>query len=520
MPAHNLNSPKSVWSWNPGVENRAWRIFLIAGCLVLPFYFIFPSAGVESVLWVGIGTVTTFAAAIGLRAYRPHPIAAWTLLVVGQVFSAIGSAFYACQYYLDVVVLPAGIENGFFSIGIVCYFTGFGVLFVTFRRLLRGESITHGLVLATGLASLIWVVEITPNLLKSPQPAEWLEVEGYPVGLLALVAVVSLFLMTSLGRLWCYRLLFGSVILYVPALFFNSEFLSHPPPNGIWSSNGISILSDFSLSASNLLLAVVFLHPSMLALRNALPNKESLISRQDLLVLGIAFVAAPAVSIVQRLRGAPVDEGPVLLGMCVIFCLVEARLALLVRVLESQNRQLSHQQAQLHHQAFHDALTGLPNRSFSIRHLSEALERARLTGSLGAVFMIDLDNFKQVNDTLGHDRGDVALREIAGQLALLKRRDDMVARWGGDEFLFILEDLRNAEAAIAVARRLSQEVVLSVEGGGQTFKVTASIGICLFPNGHDDIQSIIRTADSALYRAKASDKERIALGLDSIPAMN
>jgi diguanylate cyclase (GGDEF)-like protein len=197
--------------------------------------------------------------------------------------------------------------------------------------------------------------------------------------------------------------------------------------------------------------------------------------------------------------------------MILIFVLVEWRLAQLVRVLESQNRQLSHQRARLHHQAHHDALTDLPNRSFLYQYLNEVIVRSHLNRMLGAVLMIDLNRFKEINDTLGHDVGDQVLREMATQLSKMKRKDDMVARWGGDEFVFILEGLKSAEDALAFARRLYRDVSYTIARDSVPIFVTLSIGVCMFSKDQTDIQTIMKRADTAMYRAKAQPEDKVAL---------
>ena len=146
-------------------------------------------------------------------------------------------------------------------------------------------------------------------------------------------------------------------------------------------------------------------------------------------ILGIAFIIDPVAYWFKSLSGIEVNIWPIFAAMTLIFLLVELRLVLLVRLLEVQNRHLGQQQTRLQYQAYHDSLTRLPNRFSLNTHLQEATERARINGVKSTFLMIDLNHFKLVNDTLGHDQGDLVLRQIANKLIKIKRKTDMVSRW-------------------------------------------------------------------------------------------
>jgi diguanylate cyclase (GGDEF)-like protein/PAS domain S-box-containing protein len=164
-------------------------------------------------------------------------------------------------------------------------------------------------------------------------------------------------------------------------------------------------------------------------------------------------------------------------------------------------------EAQLEHLAHHDALTGLPNRLVLRSKLDEALVRCRRSGQPGALLMMDLDRFKNVNDSLGHAAGDELLTFAAQRLRAALREADLLVRQGGDEFVVLLEGLAQAEDAARVARSLiacvSQPFLLS--GGHQAY-VGLSIGISLFPADGDSAGDVIKHADSALYEAKAAGR--------------
>lgn len=159
--------------------------------------------------------------------------------------------------------------------------------------------------------------------------------------------------------------------------------------------------------------------------------------------------------------------------------------------------------------AFHDALTGLPNRTLLMDHLRFAVERAkRREGYLYALLFMDLDRFKDVNDSLGHMMGDQLLIETAKMLAGNLRPTDTVARLGGDEFVVLLEDINNISDATTLADRIQRTLSTSIQLTGHPVYITASIGIVLSVTGYQQPEDVLRDADIAMYRAKALGKDR------------
>jgi diguanylate cyclase (GGDEF)-like protein len=156
--------------------------------------------------------------------------------------------------------------------------------------------------------------------------------------------------------------------------------------------------------------------------------------------------------------------------------------------------------------AHYDDLTALPNRNLFTYHLGHALSRAERYGKQLAVLFIDLDRFKIINDTLGHDTGDRVLETIGRRLAEQMRAADLVARLGGDEFMVIVEEVDSAEVVEDVARKLLLAIEQPVQHQDQEFSLSASIGISIYPQDGRDQQSLLKHADIAMYRAKEKGK--------------
>jgi len=160
----------------------------------------------------------------------------------------------------------------------------------------------------------------------------------------------------------------------------------------------------------------------------------------------------------------------------------------------------------LTHQAYHDAVTGLPNRIFLTNHLLAALKRTERNGNQIAILFLDLDRFKVVNDSLGHDQGDQLLIEVAMRLRASLRPGDVAARFGGDEFVVLLENVTGMDDATKVADRIAANMETPFLLNSHEVKVTASIGIMLGSGETDLPEDLLRKADVAMYRAKNQGK--------------
>jgi diguanylate cyclase (GGDEF)-like protein/PAS domain S-box-containing protein len=161
--------------------------------------------------------------------------------------------------------------------------------------------------------------------------------------------------------------------------------------------------------------------------------------------------------------------------------------------------------------AYYDHLTGLPNRRLLGEEMDKALARSQRSGRLGAVILLDLDNFKLLNDTMGHDLGDMLLRQVAERLRHTLRHCDQLARLGGDEFVLVLEDLGgNQQEAVAEAQHVLEKLQSTLGQpyylSGRLFMSTPSMGVTVFDGAATDIETLLKQADLAMYRAKSDGR--------------
>jgi diguanylate cyclase (GGDEF)-like protein len=180
------------------------------------------------------------------------------------------------------------------------------------------------------------------------------------------------------------------------------------------------------------------------------------------------------------------------------------------RILREQEAQRVANEERIRYQAYHDILTGLPNRTSFAEHLEEAMRRSKRFGWSVALMFLDLDRFKRVNDSLGHEAGDELLRIVASRLKTCIRETDILFRMGGDEFTVLLENIRTPEEVAAVAARMLAAVAQPAVISHHELTPTASIGIAIYPRDDQRGERLVKAADAAMYRAKDVGRNRYA----------
>jgi diguanylate cyclase (GGDEF)-like protein len=270
-----------------------------------------------------------------------------------------------------------------------------------------------------------------------------------------------------------------------------------------WNRAHLVTHADWDAAAAEALLD----HPACCVLLDAPAADED-----PLNLLEHVRTAAPDVPIVMLCAAEDEPQAMRALRSGAQDCLVKSELepALLRRSLTYAIERMR-AEAQLAHQALHDPLTGLANRALFLDRLGVALERARRSGAQLAVLFLDFDNFKQVNDSRGHAAGDRLLATLGGRLSAMLRPMDTVARFGGDEFTFLFEDLTNEREVVLIADRICDAACHPIVIDGFEVAVTVSIGIAMVTDPTIAPETVIREADAAMYRAKERGRSRYEL---------
>ncbi len=170
---------------------------------------------------------------------------------------------------------------------------------------------------------------------------------------------------------------------------------------------------------------------------------------------------------------------------------------------------LKKNEEQLKYQAYYDPLTGLPNRTLLMERLASSMKISKRKNTRTAILFVDIDNFKKVNDTLGHSYGDELLREAGNRIAAQVREYDTVARFGGDEFILLFNDVSSNDQLLYLARRVRHCILEPFMVNSTSFHLSCSIGVTIFPDDGSTSDELLKNADVAMYRAKAAGKDKV-----------
>ncbi|MCW8886361.1 MAG: EAL domain-containing protein [Motiliproteus sp.] len=186
----------------------------------------------------------------------------------------------------------------------------------------------------------------------------------------------------------------------------------------------------------------------------------------------------------------------------------------MIGTVEERDHEIHRKQREVEQHAFFDALTGLSNRRFLIQQLKHELDVITRNHSIGALIYLDLDHFKTINDSLGHDTGDLLLREVTERISQTLRATDLAARVGGDEFVLLLPEVGPdrtcaAKNALTIAESIRRKISLPYKIDGRTLHSSSSIGISLYHDTNNNAQELIKQADLAMYSAKKSGRDRV-----------
>jgi diguanylate cyclase (GGDEF)-like protein len=470
---------------------------------------------VRDIFFILIGVSAVAAVAIGIfinHADRPLP---WWLVASGLMMVIVGDATIAIyQYILRVAEYP------FPSVSDVLYISAYPIL-AAGLLLMRGRGIAHDraglidpLIIATGVGVAYWTFLLGPVAdAHGLTLAQRLVNVAYPIADVLLLAVLARFFLLPKGtgrRLPAYYLVaVGLILLLVSDVVSDALALSgvYEIVAGIYEP---AALVEAGWLLSYILLGTAALHSSMAHRSEPGSEPEMKLTFGRLVLLTGTALLAPGMLAVQVVLDGPIEEVPVIIGASVVlFVLVAARMACMI----SQQRAL---ERRLEFQALHDPLTLLANRTLLADRLEQALARASRQQGRVAVVFVDLDDFKPVNDSLGHEVGDLLLRAVGERLQACLRPADTAARLGGDEFAVLLESVGDEAEAMQITRRILDTLHAPFAPGEREISIGASVGVALNEGVRDRSDDLLRKADWALYRVKRESKGSLALATTSL----
>ena len=319
-------------------------------------------------------------------------------------------------------------------------------------------------------------------------------------GILALAAVVrySLSATGTLRGLFALQAIFLSIYLVVS---FCTSFVDAYLPNIDASFDLIWVVPSLATAA----LAITW-HPPV---AEEMAHAQRISRRSSLLCFNLTLATMVVGSAVLGLRLVDSARLIGLFAVTIVLFSFAVRSALMQDTQEKYLAALQESRAELERQALYDELTGLPNRRLLSERLIQVLAISEREGHMAALFYLDLDGFKPVNDKFGHSIGDLLLQRVAHRMLSRVRKSDTLARMGGDEFTWLVPHLANRDLAARLAEEMLDSLSKPYEIGGLTISITASIGIGLFPDDSTDPVVLIQHADSAMYAVKRDGKNGV-----------
>ncbi len=493
------------------LRSRAWWLLLAVGAVGILVSRLVPDGVPRSIVFLLCGLTATAGIVAGIRLHRPAQALPWYLMALGQFTWAVADtlgAFYSDVLGIELFPTPA---DAIYLLGYSI--VAFGLLLFDGQRAARGlAGRLDSAILVVALGLLTWVALAQPTLeALGVSTAAGIVSLAYPIADVALAAILVRLVTTPLGRTVAFRLLAAAVgsLLLADVLASALEQLT-------WAS---SDQLEALWMVSYLLWAAAALHPSMAHALESVDEPDRSFSRVGLAALALALVMPGGLLAAKALAGQTIDVWPIVIGSALTCGLVMARIGVAARKMEQTQAEREHALIALNHQATHDPLTGLANRARAVEVMRMALSRARRAGTLVGLLFIDLDGFKQVNDTLGHAAGDEVLAAAGERMLLSVRPGDVVARLGGDEFLVLLEPVDDEVNAVRVAERLVADLAEPIQlSNGRQARIGASIGVTLNSDSTIEPDRLMQEADHAVFRAKAGGRGRVEVFAPSLRA--
>ena len=486
----------------------AWKYVLIAGLGSIAVYFVLPLTG-KDVAYSVLGSASVICILIGIRINRPSDRLGWYFLAIAGACFTLGDD--AWSYYN--VVLHSTVP--FPSFADALYLSGYPFLFAGVLRLTRNqnrsarrEDNADAAVVALGALAISWHFLMNSYVHDSTLGTFGMVVNlAYPIMDIALVFIVFRALVFGDSRTTSHKLLAAAMTVMFIGDFTYDLLVLH---NSYQTGNACDALFLVEYVA----VAVAALHPSVAdtcAPENATSKdraRRELSTRRRIPIVMLAGFIPPTILIATALLGISVNVLVMAVLCFAVFAVICLRLTWLIDRITRQAQAMNETEAQLRYQAFHDELTGLANRALLYDRIEQALVSVGRTGKSVALCFGDLDGFKTINDTLGHDVGYQVLVTVGTMLQSIVRPGDTVARLGGDEFAILMVDLENPGVAVDFGNRVISSLVGAAEVDEYLAGVSISVGVS-FADSTTPADQLISEADSAMYEAKSNGKNRV-----------
>ncbi len=469
-----------------------WKYWLAAATGLTTIYFVVQNTPESKlVLYNGVGFISVVLLLVGVAINKPTPRQPWMWFAAGL------SSFLLADVIYYIIELTSGDDGPPFpNLADFFYLMMYPLMIVGLTKMVQAVSPNRNTptfidagVVGIAMFGALWVLFV--DTIVEAEDFEWLSLTvqlAYPVMDVALLAVAARLVVTAQLKHPPFAFIVGAIgSLAIADTAYNIYLINGTFRTGLFiDAFWLTFYVGFALAA---------LHPAVGKQTHVQKDQDKLSGTQ----LVIMFVATLGVPVIDLFWGNAADRIVTIPASAALFLLILVRVYALMNTIEKGKERLRHD-------AEHDGLTGLSNRALFADKTAAALE-AENDGHV-AVLFIDLDDFKTINDSLGHQAGDVLLAEIAERLTRCVGVNDTVARFGGDEFAILLENVADRREATNVARQALEQLADPIDLGVRSVRASSSIGIAMDLEPDADVESLMRNADVAMYLSKSRGKGR------------
>jgi diguanylate cyclase (GGDEF)-like protein len=474
-----------------------WRVYVAVGAVLICLYVITPSGIPRDAIYVVVGVGSVIALVVGARMHQPRSRAPWYLFAAGQAAWVTGDALYS--WYEDirqVSPFPSGADVAYL-LAYPLLTTGIGLLIRGGGRRFDVRALIDSFIVVAALGLVSWAFIAQPMVEADGVPLlERAIAVAYPVGDILMLAMLVRLVAAPGVTSVALRLLVGAVVLQVVA---DTGLAAGVSETGTYMSG-----LDLVWLGSYVLWGACALHPQMRELSRRPGVRSDLFTMRRVVVLGAAAVLPPTTALVALTLGRSPDAWLSVGGTMVLTLLVVARMASAIVEVRLTTRQRDRLEEELLHRAADDPLTGLFNRAFVLRAVGDALRRARTASASTGLIVVDLDDFKALNDDLGPVAGDDVLVEVARRISDAAGPSRPVGRLHGDQFVVLVEHADAVETTTRLAGQLAARLARPHEVSGHVVTVRAKIGVAVSMDGGTDASGLVHQALIASRRAAES----------------
>jgi len=494
-------------------RENGWKIVAVVGLLLIIIkIFIGQNPVSDSIFIVGFALMCSTCMLIGVYIHQPFPVRGWYMLFLGQLFDSIGNFFFCRFFYLGGGQTDLIFEAFFYALGGLFFLMGILSMVKKFREEISYSTFVNGLIITSAASLFIWVVSIKDDLLLPSGLVNSLLLTIFLAGVAMIIFVLSLIIMIRSGQSVSIYIIFTAGLVMIVGILNYFKLYGWTSNYFILKEIGVIANMDLFYPVGYLLVALAFLHPSLAKFKEDQLFLRIDANKYTINILGISFMIIPLTFLIQYFKGEDVNDLLMISSVAIVFMLVFMQVRNLSRTyyqIKDKNLELNNQNEMLKTLANIDHLTNLFNRKFLFEYGEQAIKNAKFVKKRLAFAMLNLDDFDYILERLGRNQADNVLLEISNRFLQIKRKDDIVIRYGGGEFIIIFDDIRPELDFENLMHRFRERSKFPVAIDGEQFIVTFSSGVAFMPDDGGDIHTLVEKTDRALNQARREGKEMI-----------